>query len=383
MSYLVYLNHYDIRQCKAQYLSVFYEVLGKNLDSYFILNQDYLEEYEVGSRWEIRWANNHWGYDKVKSRINLDKCIVMKKPQELINTKNLVPSQILRKVVNDPIPTQVEIIEKILKEKDIKAGITWVNNKCFRDTLKAYGLVTFHHEMGPFRPTCYVPTIYLDLQGVNGNTEFDKRFKEFLKISDSVPILTRAEIIKIISPKNYNKLLEILCNEEREYEIGVGLQVEVDTNLLLFNRGVNWIDPILKAEMDSSGKVLVRPHPASGYSLKSMDSRIRLDDITQGNAQDFINKCNKIYCLNSSVGLEAMLLGREAKIFGDSPFTNICEMNEDMKILALNFVIFGYLIHRNFLFNDDYYNFRLGCMGDEKKIYLGNMKRFLKEIKSN
>ena len=182
MSYLVYLNHYDIRQCKAQYLSVFYEILGKNLDSYFILNKDYLEEYEVGSRWEIRWANNHWGYNKVKSRINLDKCIVMKKPQELINTKNLVPSQILRKVVDEPIPTQTEIIEKILKKKDIKAGITWVNNKCFRDTLKEHGLVTFHHEMGPFRPTCYEPTIYLDLQGVNGDTELNIRFKDFLKL---------------------------------------------------------------------------------------------------------------------------------------------------------------------------------------------------------
>ena len=354
MSYLVYLNHYDIRQCKAQYLSVFYEVLGKNLDSYFILNRDYLEEYEVGSRWEIRWANNHWGYDKVKKRINPDKCIVMQKPQELINIKNLVPSQILRKVVDESIPTQVEVIEKILKEKDIKAGITWVNNKCFRDTLKEHSLVTFHHEMGPFRPTCYEPTIYLDLQGVNGDTEFNARFKEFLKVADQVPILTRQELIRVVSPNNYKALTKILFNEKREYEIGVGLQVEVDTNLLLFNKGVSWVDPILRAEMDSYGRVLVRPHPAAGYSLKPIDSRIVVDDLTQGNAQNFINKCDKIYCLNSSVGLEAMLLGREAKIFGDSPFTSICNMNEDMRLIALNFVVFGYLIHRKFLFNNDY-----------------------------
>ena len=31
MTYLVYLNHYDIRQCEAQYLSVFYETLGKQM----------------------------------------------------------------------------------------------------------------------------------------------------------------------------------------------------------------------------------------------------------------------------------------------------------------------------------------------------------------
>ena len=45
MTYLVYLNHYDIRQCKAQYLSVLYEVLAHNLDTHFILNKDYLEKY--------------------------------------------------------------------------------------------------------------------------------------------------------------------------------------------------------------------------------------------------------------------------------------------------------------------------------------------------
>ena len=87
--------------------------------------------------------------------------------------------------------------------------------------------------------------------------------------------------------------------------------------------------------------------------------------------------------MNSSVGLEAILLGREAKIFGDSPFKNVCNMEEETKLLALNFTIFSYLIHRNFLFNEDYYDFRLSCIGDEKAIYLGNMERFLKEIKKS
>ena len=274
------------------------------------------------------------------------------------------------------------MIEKVLKEKDIKAGITWVNNYCFKEALRLHKIPTIHHEMGPFRPIVYHPTIYLDFSGVNGDTEFDSRFKEFLKIAKEVPILTREELIRIISPSYSTKLLEILNNKNYEYEIGVGLQVEVDTNLLLFNEGRSWVDPILRAKMDSNKKILVRPHPAAGYIMKS-DSRMDIDDLTKGNAQDFINKCKKIYCLNSSVGLEAILLGREAKIFGDSPFKNICKMNKEEKLLALNFTIFSYLIHRNFLFNSEYYDFRLSCIGDEKTIYLENMKRFLKEIKKH
>lgn len=380
MSYLMYLNHYSIRQCEAQYLSVMYEGLCKGLDAHYILSQDYLKDYTSEKRWEIRWANNHWGYEKVKQNLKPENYTIMKKPEELMDTSNMVPSEILEYVVHNEIPTQVGTIEEILLKKDIRAGLTWVNNKCFKETLASYNIPTIHHELGPFRPTTYIPTVYVDFSGVNGETEFDKRFKEFLKVADQVPILSREELIQVISPKCSERLLEVLHETRRMYDIGVGLQVEVDTNLLLFNKGRHWVDPVLKAQMDSDMKVLVRPHPAAGYVIKP-SSRLEIDDVTKGNAIDFINKCNKIYCLNSSVGLEAILLGREAKIFGDSPFTNIPNMDEETQLKALNFAIFGYLTHRNFLFNNSYYDWRLQVIGDEKAIYLGNMKKMLEEIK--
>jgi len=364
-----------------------YEVLGKNLDAHFILNKDYLQKYNIGERWEVKWVENHWGkYTDVISRLKPDNYTLVEKPEvylkEAYDGHDLVPSELLRETVERHIPELKSTIEEVIKSRKIEAGVTWVNNECFRDTLAEFGLKTFHHEMGPFRPTVYIPTIYLDFQGVNGNTEFNRRFERFLNIADEVPILTRKELIRVLSPNYWQKLYKILDNKNREYEIGVGLQVEVDTNLLLFNEGRHWVDPILGAEADSTGKVLVRPHPAAGYIMKPIDSRLVIDDITKGNAQDFINKCNKIYCLNSSVGLEAILLGREAKIFGDSPFRDTCQMNEDMKLKALNFVVFGYLIHRDLLFNADYYKFRLGNIGNEKAIYLDNMKRLLKNSKN-
>lgn len=379
--YLAYLNHYNIRQCKAQYLSVLYEILGKNLDSYFILTDEYLEKYNRANRWEVRWAEENWGsYEKLYEKLTPQRYTVMKKPEFYFNTR--IPSELLYKTVNETIKDQEKVIENIANRKDIKAGLTWVNNKTLKDTLAKYNIPTIHHEMGPFRPNIYIPTIYLDFSGVNGNTEFDRRFKEFLKVSKNVPILSRKELIRVISPNHYHTLYKILDNKERTYDIGVGLQVEVDTNLLIFNNGRNWIDPILSAKADSRGKVLVRPHPSAGFIMKP-DVRLTIDDLTKGNAQDFINKCNKIYCLNSSVGFEAILLGREAKIFGDSPFKNVCEMDEEHRVLALNFAVFGYLIHRKFLFDKDYYDFRLNHIGDEKVIYMNNMEKLLKEMKKN
>lgn len=381
MSYLVYLNNYNIRQCRAQYLWVLYEALAHDLDARFILSKEYLRKYNKYNSWEVRQAEAKYGdFEELISRLKIENCFIMDKPENLIDTSKMVPSEILEYVVHEEVPTQVSIIEKVLKSNSIKAGVTWVNNKCFKETLHKHNIPVIHHELGPFRPNIYIPTVYVDFSGVNGETEFNKRFKEFLKVTHKVPLLRKEELIQVVSPKFANRLLDVLHEPRRMYDIGVGLQVEVDTNLLLFNKGRNWMDPVLRAQMDSDTKVLVRPHPAAGYQMKP-SVRLEIDDITKGDSIDFINKCDKIYCLNSSVGLEAILLGRDVKIFGDSPFKDIPSMDEGTKVKALNFTIFGYLTHRNFLFDSEYYDWRLSCIGNEEEIYKGNMRRMLEEIK--
>lgn len=378
--YLTYLNHYNIRQCEAQYLDMFYQNLEKLPDTYYILNEDYLKKYTVAQRWEVRKVEQEWGkYEDLLRRLKPSSYIIMKKPEEMLDYK--IPSQILFETANSIMPEQERTILELLEKKggSIKAGITWVNNYTFKKTLNKFNIPTIHHELGPFRPTTYIPTAYLDFSGVNGNTEFNRRFVSFLKISDKVPILSRKELIRVLSPSHYQELHKILDNKIRPFEIGVGLQVEVDTNLLLFNNGCSWIDPVLMARSKAKRKVLVRPHPAAGFIMKS-DGKLVVDNL-ENNAVEFINKCREIYCLNSSIGIEAMMLGREAKILGDSPFRNVCNMDEETKLKALNFIVFGYLIHRDLLFNDSYYDFRLTHRGDEKGIYLDNMQRLLKSAK--
>lgn len=379
MKYLVYLNHYNSRQNEAQYLHMFYSMLDNSLDSIFVLSEEYLKDYST-YRWEVAKALERFkNKEELKKKIQSTKYYVMKRPDQLIQEK--VPSKLLYKTVNENIPEEVKTIEKVLEENDIGAAITWINNECLKETLAKHNIPVFHHESGPFRPPSYLMTFYLDFSGVNGNTEFNKRFKEFLKISNEVPIYSREELIRILSPNNYKQLLEILYNDKREYEAGVGLQVEVDTNLLLFNNGCSWVDPLLKAKAESAGQILVRPHPSAGFTLKG-NRKLIIDDITKGSAVEFINKCNKIYCLNSSVGIEAMLLGRKADILGESPFHDMCTMDDDMQLKALNFAIFGYLVLDYGVCNDSYYDFRIRNKGDEKLIYLDNIKRFVQISKN-
>ena len=375
MTYLAYFNHYNIRQCPAQYLDAFYRCLEKlPADTQYITTKEYVQKYNKSRRWEVGKVEQRWGnYEELYKKIKPENMHLMKNPEELLESK--VPSQLLFETVNYAIPTQVDIIREVLQRKNIVAGITWVNNLGFKGTLKDFNIPVIHHELGPLRPTTYIPTAYLDFSGVNGNTEFNDRFKEFLKVSSEVPILSRKELIRVVSPENYHQLWKVLENKNWKHDIGVGLQVEVDTNLLLFNNGCNWMDPILQARGETKKKVLVRPHPLAQYIMKP-DGKLEIDDLKR-NAADFINKCQKIYCLNSSVGFEAMLLGRKAKIFGDSPFREMCNMDEDTQLKALNFAVFGYLILMDLLFNDSYYKFRITNRGNEKAIYLNGMKRLL------
>lgn len=377
--YLVYLNHYDRGEAKAWYLHMFYNMLALSLDTHFIVSKEYLKKYKYTERWEVNKALQDFGTEEnLYSKIANAKYTVMPKPEELM--EETVPSKLLYKTVNGYFPEEEETLEKVIKENKIEAGITWVNNKCFRDTLLKHNIFTIHHETGPFRPKTYVSTFYLDFHGVNGDTEFSERFNEFLKVSNLVPILSREELLRVLSPHDYKRLINILHSSSRQFRAGVGLQVETDTNVLLFNNGCHWTDPILQAVVENDGDVLVRPHPASRCIMKKRYG-ITLDDLTKGDAAEFINKCNKIYCLNSSVGLEAILLGRKAKILGESPFSSICEMDEGTQLKALNFIVFGYLIPSSCLYNDSYYKFRIANRGNEKAIYLDNMKRFLEKAK--
>lgn len=350
--------------------------MRKNLNAHYILTKEYIEDYQDKSRWEVRESIR---FNPVIRDLEKSEYTIMRKPEEMLELEETIPSKVLRCTVDGCFKEQIEILEKVIKSKKIKAGITWVNNNCLKRILRENNIPTIHHELGPLRAPQYIPTVYLDFSGVNGSTEFDERFKEFLKISNEVPILNREQLLKIVSPNNCKELIEVLHETRRTHDIGVGLQVEVDTNVLLFNKGISWVDPLLAAESSSKTKVLVRPHPLAHYEMKTT-ANVNIDNPTKTTSIDFINRCNKIYCLNSSVAFEALLLGREAKIFGDNPFYNLCYMDEDTLLKALNFTIFGYLVHRELLFDEDYYEFRLDNRGNEKLIYLDNMKRLISKV---
>lgn len=365
--YLAYFSHYDTRPCLCQYLWVYYMVRDKLPDTYYILNEDYIRPFTPQQRWEMR-------VDRALEKGYLPPTIhtpenytILEKAQ--VSYPDLMPSEVLRQSVKNGVKGQHEAIEKVLDNYNIKAGLLWLNNVAFKKQLNERNIPVIHNEGGALRHDVYRESIYFDFSGVNGNTEFDKRFKNFLKISDKVKILDRKELLKVISPKYSDELIKVLTRKTKpEYKIGVGMQVEMDTNLLIYNNGYAYFDVVLQARKECNN-VLIRNHPCASVKFVNLFG-CELD--TSKNSYEFINSCENVYCMNSSVGLEAMLLGRKAKIFGQNPFKSLTTMDEETLIKALNFAIFGYQVPVELLFDDNYYSKRIE-MGLENEEDLYNL----------
>ncbi len=366
--YLAYLNHYDIRPCTAQYLWLYMVILNKLPHAYFVINKDYLNP----NRNRIEFTQTHrFPYlDKIPESLTPEKYSIFDKVEEDIG--ELIPSRILKRVVEEGFNSEKKELEEILNKNNIKGALLWVNNKSVEDTFAKYNLPVIHNESGALRSPFFKDTIYFDFKGVNGNTSFLERFEEFKKISHNLPIFSRKELLQIVSNScysdSYNYLLR-LYETKPQYECGVALQVDVDTNVLVYNHGITLTDVLNLAVKEADGKILVRNHPLSSLGFNSTISIGNAELDTSANSLEFISKCKEIRCLNSSVGFEALLLGRKVRFYGDTPFKWITYMNEEDQLLALNFAVISYLVPSSLVFDEKYYDFRVKTQGDEEEIY--------------
>lgn len=378
--YLAFLNNYDIRPCKAQYLWWFYYLQDHLPETYFVVNEDYMKVDP--NRWEVaKYETAPYKYRNPKE-LHPKNYSILRRINEYPELKSeKIPSKILKKAMTEPLPFLTVELDKILEsEKDIVAAIVWCNNASLEYSCKHHNIPVIHNESGGIRSPWFKDTCYFDFGGVNGNTEFDKRYKEFRKIAHKVKILPREELLRIITPEHNQEYLFKMMNTTPTYDCGVALQVDVDTNLLTFNKEVQETD-VVNLAVKRFKKVVVRNHPLSslGYIRPASLGLGEVDN--SKNAWEFISKCEWIYTLNSSTAFEAFLLGKKAVILGDNPFYSLQYWNDNPEemTLALNFAIFSYLMPTKRLYDEGYYTFRLNCE-DEEEIYNEGQKYWLENM---
>lgn len=290
-------------------------------------------------------------------------------PLELaLKSKNLVWREILCNVYQ-PLQEKFEKnLEELLIHEDISAIILWSNCPSIVKAAEKFNIPVIHNEMGPLRDPVYLPTCYFDFSGVNGHTEAEARYNNMLPEQDAYPLLGRAALQSL-----FTKGVKPLRRHD-EFDAGVPLQVEDDSNIIAFSNGFNNHELITFVK-NHYETWLLRKHPYGHIDYKEAT-----EEANTLSPQEFIALCKKIVTVNSSMGFEAYLMGKPAQILGDSPFKFI-DINAPDFVKQLRFCLLNYLVPFAWLFNKEYYLWRLK-RPTEKEIAEKHLEYYI-QIKHN
>lgn len=162
--------------------------------------------------------------------------------------------------------------------------------------------------------------------------------------------------------KNKSNIKYDKVDYSKEY-VFIPLQVSNDTQVLI-NSDIGNIDLILEVLSQYDLPLYIKPHPAESnvdylfFWLDSLPDKVRSRVfIVNENTYKLINGSNFVCVINSTVGFESMLMGKDTKFFGRTIYTNFTFEH-------LEPYIFSYLL------NVDFFSNKLLMKNDIIKIYL-------------
>jgi hypothetical protein len=354
----VFLSPYPFRGSRAPYLWVFYKLLA-SIDEpmAFILSEDYLANPEsplLAGRSELeerRQKEVNYGIPDAETFARhhfafMDDALM----HELLPQYGGNPLAFFKAFLSEEVEEVKQAIHSRLDQlpPDIELIISWSNCPSLAAVAGERGIPVAYLEVGPLRQPQYRSTAYFDFSGVNGNTEAKARQQAangFPNVDFSLDELRDAFAMHPDDGMRTGNL------------VGVALQVEDDSNLVCFNNGYDNISLIGKALLEvPADRLLIRSHPGSRFDIKPNGA---LRD-TSPTAIEFLKSCKRLMCINSSIGLEAALLGVPVQVLGDASYKFVV----DEKIPAarnqkLAFYLFGYLVPFDLVFSAAYIRFRL------------------------
>ncbi|MEN3799150.1 glycosyltransferase family 25 protein [Aeromonas veronii] len=356
-----FLPPYPFRAQAAPYLWCYYRLLCEWADesAFFITGRDYVR---APSDWEGRWECDH----AVQSRLGYSLPVNAMPEQhhyawlnenrfdDWLNKLNGNPIEAFRRFLCERDAAFERELEGLLDTAPAKleAIVTICNVASLEAVCAARGIPVIHIELGPLRGPLYRETGYVDFRGVNGNSESAQRYS---LCDDWQLSLTTRELLHffLTHPETCQSL-----PAQTTYECGAVLQVEDDSNLVAYGNGMSNLALLAAARQKvAAHDLLVRAHPGSPFALKT--AQINLDD--SPNSLYFVALCRKILTVNSSVGLEALLLDKSLTVWGDNSYNFILEAHDDAeRIKRLSFYLFGYLVPYSLQLKPAYLRFRLG-----------------------
>lgn len=374
----IYLLPFPVRGVRAPYLWVFYKWLTVlRAPARFIVGADYVRnpaDFAAERRWELGdTAQAVYGY-RPPDAAGLARHELRFLADEVFATLLADcrgnPVELFRRLLTERLPVLEAALAEALSGvgangEALRAVVTWCNCPSLSAAAAARGIRVIHLEVGPLRAPLYRPTAYLDFSGVNGNTEAARRYARLPPAGRDIDAgqLRRFFFLKELPAK------------DPVGRVGLALQVEDDSNLVAFGNGFDNQAAVthVRLRYGDAGPIAVRSHPGSLF--KAAGDWFEAD--RSYDSLEFIQRCRRIVTINSSLGLEALLLGTPVTMLGDASFRFIVDADDETERRArLAFYLFAYLIPEALQFDADYLRFRLGDPG-EPAIVARHLRHYL------
>lgn len=380
----VFLLPFPLRGYRAPYLWVYYRLMSSIRERMqFIVSEDYArnpEYWESQKRWEVLPGNAERLQYRVPSRetISSHEYQFLSEGiwERLLADCGGNPLAAFRRLLSERVPYLEAAFTEVFSHAsvhNIESVLTWCNCPSLSAAAHAKGIQVVHLEIGPLRWPHYRPTAFFDFSGVNGNTEVERRYlrSNFQPNSE----FDARELRRFFYLAGEKALPGEL------FKTGVALQVEDDSNLLAFSHGFDNQSLLIYSHLRRpDGNVLVRAHPGSLFALKP--DWYEVDD--SSDSVTFICRCEQILTINSSVGLEAILMDIPVEVLGDCAHRFIVEAcSERERTSRLAFYLFAYLVPMDLIYDMDYLRFRLSLPTEAEIVarhlacYLGSDDRVL------
>jgi Glycosyltransferase WbsX/Capsule polysaccharide biosynthesis protein len=345
----IHLLPFAFRGQQAPYLWIFHTALSKlGPRAAYILSADYLDAGGYGANLSPaeRKSLSQASYSLIPDK-------EMRAFADRYPTRELAWRDYLTKEVPELTAVYERALARLPSSEGIRAVVTWCNCPSLLRACQSRKIQVIHQELGSLRPPGYVPTLYFDSTGVNGNTEVEARYQRLDPDKQQLPVYSRHQLLAILSAGEVERRVA--------FKHGVALQVEDDSNIIAFSNGYNSTAMVNKAVEDSSAaEVLVRDHPAAHFAYRQRQTGQPARD-QSASTLDFLGKIDHLYTINSSLGLEALLHGIPVTCLGEAPYKFISTQAVDSVEFTkrLSFYCLNYLVPTEFLLDEDYLRWRL------------------------
>ena len=244
-----------------------------------------------------------------------------------------------------------EMLAWLYKTYRFERYVYWGSNATIRNFARDMGLRSCAMELGPTRYP-FRETRYCDFSGVNGDAhsvgldldEFSPMDTERWLADGGVAYKSGAGVERRYHPL-LSKASRRIYGCTRPMAL-LALQLDADSNCLIHS-GFSGMDEMVKIVVpklvQSGWTVFVKPHPAAArercqgkdrlcnymaheacrrYLAQTFgpDEAFWLDDVAPDGYLSLVDKMDAVVTINSSVGLEALLLGKVVVCLGNAPY---------------------------------------------------------------